>query len=393
MNHRRTVFFKENFLYMPIASTLCVGIDARCLNTLHLRGMGKYVIELINHTNRLATIEWRFFADRPDTIFHKPLKIDGKVDLFDFKGYRFHTWEQIGLPWRSQRAGMHVLHCTATTLPCWQPVPTIVTIHDALPWHNTELQPYEKWYWHRLIPAAFRKCAAVITISESSRRDILDLWPNLEHKLHVIPHGVSDTYLNAKNKIPPPQLLDIVGTAPYLLYIGGSLERKRFAWAMKVLKHLNVSQLRLLACGFSEAEQEQAHCLVEPSWRDRVVFLPFVRENDMVYLYRHAVVVLYPTLYEGFGFPALEAQAVGTPVLFSALGSLRELAGPAAEILPPDDLDSWLQTCQRLLSQRSESQIPNEAARQWARQFSWEASATRHLELYQRVANPARFIG
>lgn len=378
---------------MPTGSPLRIGIDARCLNTLHLRGMGKYVIELITHTNRLANVEWWFFADRPDTMFHKPLEIAGIIDLFDFKGYRFHTWEQIGLPWRSQGARMQVLHCAATTLPYWQPIPTIVTIHDALPWHDTELQPYEKWYWHRLIPAAFRKCAAVITISESSRRDILDLWPDLEHKLHVIPHGVSDTYLNAKGKILPLQLLDIVGTVPYLLYIGGSLERKRFSWAIRLLTHLNVPNLRLLACGFSEVEREQMCHKVELSLRDRIVFLPFVEEDNMAQLYRQAVAVLYPTLYEGFGFPALEAQAVGTPVLFSALGSLSELVGPAAEILPPDDLDSWLQTCQRLLSQRSESQIPNEAARQWARQFSWAVSAARHLELYQRVAKPACSIG
>lgn len=378
---------------MPIGTLLRVGIDARCLNTLHLRGMGKYVIELITHINRLANVEWRFFADRPDTVFHKPLEIDGKIDLFDVKGYRFHTWEQIGLPWRARRAGMHVLHCTATTLPYWQPIPVIVTVHDTLPWHDTGLPPYQKWYWHRLIPTAFRKCAAVITISESSRRDILDLWPNLEHKLHVIPHGVSDAYLNAQSKTLSPLLLDMVGTAPYLLYIGGTLERKRFSWTIRVLAHLNVPKLRLLACGFSEVEREQMRYSVEPSLRDRVVFLPFVEEDDMAQLYHQAVTVLYPTLYEGFGFPALEAQAVGTPVLFSALGSLSELAGPAAEILPPDDLDSWLQTCRQLLSQRGESRIPNEAARQWAQQFSWEASAARHLELYQKVTKPVRSIG
>lgn len=372
---------------MLTGSSLHVGIDARCLNTPHLRGMGKYVIELITHINRLAKVKWQFFADRPDMVLHKPLETDGEVELFDLKGYRFHTWEQIGLPWRAQRVGARVLHCTASTLPYWQPMPMIVTIHDALLWQDTEPRPYERWYLHYLIPAAFKKCAAVITISESSRQDILKLWPYLERKLHVIPHGISDTYLNAQSKVLLPQLRDTVGAMPYLLYIGGALERKRFAWAMKVLKHLNVSQLRLLACGFSEAEREQARRSVEPSWQDRVVFLPFVEEDDMVQLYQQAVAVLYPTLYEGFGFPALEAQAVGTPVLFSALGSLRELEGPAAEILPPNDLDAWTQVCQRLLLQRNKLHTPNEPARQWARQFSWEASAARHLELYKSVSH------
>lgn len=374
---------------MQTESAFRIGIDARCLNTPHLRGMGKYVIELLTHINHLANVEWRFFADRPDMVFHSPLLIDAKLDLFDLKGYRFHTWEQVGLPWKAQHRGVNILHCTATTLPYWQPTPTIVTIHDTLPWQEATLNSYEKWYLHNLVPAAFRKCAAIITISESSRRDILDLWPNLEHKLYVIPHGVSDIYLNLQSKPLSPLLLDMVGTTPYLLYIGGTLERKRLSWAVKVLAHLNVPKLRLLACGFSEAEREQVRHGIESSLRDRVVFLPFVEENDMAQLYRQAVAVLYPTLYEGFGFPALEAQAVGTPVLFSALGSLSELAGPAAEILPPNDLSSWLQTCRRLLSQRGESRIPNDTARQWAQQFSWEASAARHFELYQKIAKPA----
>lgn len=371
-----------------------VGIDARCLNTSHLRGMGKYVTELITHINQQKKVKWQFFADRPDTVFHKPLEADGEVELFDLKGYRFHTWEQIGLPWRAQRIGTHILHCTASTLPYWQPIPTIVTIHDTLPWQDTRLHPYERWYLHHLIPAAFKKCVAVITISDSSRQDILNLWPYLKHKLYVIPHGVSDNYLNTQGKaLLSPLLLDIARTAPYLLYIGGSLERKRFSWAVKILANLNIPKLRLLVCGFSEAEREKIRHEVEPSLRDYVVFLPFIDEDDMAQLYRQAVAVLYPTLYEGFGLPALEAQAVGTPVLFSALGSLSELVGPAAEILPPNDLNSWLQTCRRLFSQRGESQIPNEAAQQWARQFSWESSATRHLELYQKVAKSINSIG
>lgn len=363
---------------------LRIGIDARCLNTPHLRGMGKYAIELITHINRLANVEWWFSADRPDTVFHKPSEINAKVDLFDLKGYRFHTWEQIGLPWRAQRVKIQVLHCTATTLPYWQPIPTIVTIHDTLPWEETKLRPYEKWYLHHLIPAAFRRCTAVITISESSRRDILKLWPNLEHKLHVIPHGVSDLYFKTQTKTSSSQLLDKIGMGPYLLYIGGSLERKRFSWAIRILAHLNIPTLRLFACGFSEAEREQVYNDIDPALSDRVVFLAFIEEPDMVQLYQQAVAVLYPTLYEGFGFPALEAQAVGTPVLFSALGSLSELVGPAAEILPTDDLGAWVQTCRRLFSQRNESYLPNEAARQWARQFSWEASAARHLKLYEQ---------
>jgi alpha-1,3-rhamnosyl/mannosyltransferase len=348
--------------------------------------MGKYVAEMITHTDPLAKIAWLFFADRPETTFHRPLNVTSAVELFEIKGHRFHGWEQIGLPWRAKRAEVQVLHCTGSTLPYWQPVPTIVTLHDTLLWENIEPWSYESWYLGYLIPSALRKCAAVITISEASRRDILKLWPTLEDKLCVIPHGVSDAYLNAENQPLSPQTLEITRQEPYLLYIGGVLERKRFSWAAKVLAHLNQPDLRLLACGFTEEERDHTRRLLDPCLRKRISFLPFVQEDTMIQLYQHAAAVLYPTLYEGFGFPAVEAQAVGTPVLFSALGSLRELVGPAAEILPPEDLDSWVQTCKRLISQRSKVQAPNSAARTWARRFSWEASAARHLELYRLVA-------
>ncbi len=379
---------------MQAEPLLRLGIDARCLNTPHIRGMGKYASELIKNADALAKVEWRFFADRPDTVFHKPVE-SGEIELFDLKGYRFNTWEQIGLPWQARRAGIDILHCIATTLPYWQAVPTIVTIHDTLMWKEDELHlSYNKWYLHHLIPAAFKRCTAIITISESSRRDILELWPYLERKLHVIPHGVSDIYLNEQSKILSPTFLDKVGPAPYFLYIGGSLARKRFGWAIKVLVNIDIPKIRLLVCGFSEAERTQARQNIEPSLRDRIVFLPFIEETYMAQLYQQAVAVLYPTLYEGFGFPALEAQAVGTPVLFSALGSLIELIGPSAEILPPENLDAWVKTCQRLFYQRGEfnMRIPNKDAREWAQQFSWKVSSTRHLELYRKVAEQTRSL-
>lgn len=103
-------------------------------------------------------------------------------------------------------------------------------------------------------------------------------------------------------------------------------------------------------------------------------------------LYRRALAVLYPTLYEGFGFPALEAQAVGTPVLFSALGSLKELEGPLARVLPPDDLRAWVDTCKEILERPTPEQTAVDAARRWARQFSWSVSARRHVEIYRESA-------
>ena len=362
-----------------------IAVDARCLNTDHLRGMGKYVSELLSHSGPEDEFDWLLLSDRPETRFNFPSGIAHKSDLFDMRGYRFHSWEQVGLPRRSCERKADLLYCTATTLPFWQPIPTVVAVHDTLPWVGQVADRYERWYRHSLIPAAYKKCAAVITISQSSRRDILSLWPGLDQKLHVIPHGVSDIYFTDSRFDRSEMIDNAVGNSPYLLYIGGAIERKRFSWALKVFEALSYPGLFLVACGFSEEERSSIPKQLEQSLRERVRFLPYVPESEMPSLYRHAKVVLYPTLYEGFGFPALEAQAVGAPVFFSDVSSLSELKGPAAETLPVDDLVAWVDACRRVLSQGGFPSRLEEESRLWARRYSWSESAAGHARVFMSV--------
>jgi alpha-1,3-rhamnosyl/mannosyltransferase len=173
---------------------------------------------------------------------------------------------------------------------------------------------------------------------------------------------------------------------PYLLYLGGELLRKRAEWAVQVLEALAQPHLSLVLCGLPQVAQERVRKAASAEVRGRLAFAPFVPDADMVQLYQNAVALLYPTLYEGFGFPALEAQEVGTPALFSALGSLAELQGPGAVVLPPYELAAWVDACRKLLGERGEGTRPREDARRWARGFSWDISAQRHLQVYRRAA-------
>jgi alpha-1,3-rhamnosyl/mannosyltransferase len=119
---------------------------------------------------------------------------------------------------------------------------------------------------------------------------------------------------------------------------------------------------------------------LRPETRKRVRLLPYIPTDSMARLFQNAAAILYPTLYEGFGFPALEAQAVDTPVLLS---SLQELAGPGARLLDPDDRRSWIELCGRLVAQYCEGRTPDINARRWGRRFSWEEAARRHFQVYQ----------
>lgn len=362
-----------------------VGVDARCLNRPHLRGIGKYLWEIIDRSSATQGIHWEIFADRPDLPLHHPTNADLTAHVFDCRGYRFHVWEQLALPNRARRCRVDVLHCTASSLPLWQPLPVVLTLHDTIPWQQDEPGWSSGWYRDWLLPRAFKKCAAVIAASEAAKRDILCLWPNLADKIHVIPHGIADHYLQATLD-PISESLTRAGVrTPYLLYVGGEIPRKRLDWAIRILGELTDTRLNLVICGVERGTQDLIRNTVNPELRSRLCFLPFTEEAEMPSLYANAVAVLYPTLYEGFGLPALEAQAVGTPVLFSSVGSLAELEGPCAVVLPTHDLKAWVKTCRQCLADRFPHRNSNEVSRRWARKFSWDVSVVRHLDVYRRV--------
>lgn len=138
--------------------------------------MGKYLHGVISHLGHSPDLGWSFFSNRPDLPFHMPAGMpDCPVSLVDFPGSRFQAWEQAVLPIQAWRLGLDVLHCPHSSLPLWQPVPTIVTIHDTVPWDDPRA-PRSR-YADRVLPRAFARCAAVITPSEHSRNDIVRCWP------------------------------------------------------------------------------------------------------------------------------------------------------------------------------------------------------------------------
>ena len=364
---------------------LTVGVAARCLNTAHVRGMGRYVFDMLEQARSAPEHAWMLLGDDPRYPMTRPPGLPGDNVIFPFRGDRFQLWEQLGLPAKARALKLDVLHCTEGTLPLWQPVPTVVTLHDTLAWTENDGSPWARFFWNQLMPKALARCAAVITISECSRRDILARWPALEPKLSVIPHGISPAYLDTRSEPAISALQRQMQPRPYLVYLGGPLPRKRFDWALKVLEAVPAPALQLVACGFGEAARPAAQAQVPAALRDRVHFAPFLPDEHLRALYRGAAAVLYPTLYEGFGFPAIEAQAAGTPAIFSALGSLAELVGPLAEVVAPEDLAAWVQAVTRSLQLTPERAARAAAARQWAAQFSWARSCQAHLAVYARA--------
>ncbi len=363
-----------------------IGLVARCLNTAHVRGMGKYVMELLRHSS--DDIAWHLFADDPRHPLLHPEGPRFTPDIFEFRGDRFRLWEQLGLPLRARRLPLTLLHCTEGVLPLWQPLPTIVTLHDTLAFEERSDTAAERLYWDHVIPAALKRAAHVITISESSRRDILARWPELEERLTVIYHGIETAYFEPPTARIPEALQQALDSASYAVYLGGPMKRKRFDWALQVLAAQPDATLKLVACGFGAAARQEARAALPHELQGRVLFAEFLSDAELHALYAGAVAVLYPTLYEGFGFPAIEAQAAGTPVIFSPLGSLAELVGPLATLVPAEDLPAWAAALHEAATLSAEQRAAKAAlAGVWAQGFRWAESWRRHLEVYRRVAS------
>ncbi len=365
-----------------------IAIDSRCLNSGRLRGMGKAMLAVLDELLRLQDVELLLLGDEPRRPMFQPDSPRVRVKTWEVRGDRFRTWEQVGLPWEAWRQRCDVLHAAGTWAPMWQPVPTVVTVHDTIPWESNDDQEerLSPLLLNTVLPNAYRRARIVLTPSVNSQRDILRLWPELGEKVEVLPWGVAPEYTAPTLPELSPDLHALGVTEPYLLYMGGELPRKRLEWAIKVWHRAVGPEVRLVVCGLSAPRA--AH------WREQVpeahsasfLPLPYVEEHLLPGLYSSSIAVLYPTLYEGFGFPALEAQALGRPIFMSAVGSLRELAGPSAHVLPTEDLQAWVDAVRAVVGV---ARRVDEPARRWAEQYSWPRAAAHMADAYRRAARMA----
>lgn len=363
---------------------LRVAVDARSLNS-H-RSSAQSMRELIRRTAASGSIDWQLLTDGSDQDIDMPGAGGCTVTTLKPYGTRVRGWEQWTLPRHARTLGADLIHAPSTAMPWWQPVPTVVTIQDDRLWREGEGAAPPGLYRDRVLPSAYRRAAAIMTVSESSRREILSRWPALQPRLHVVSPGIDERFLDAVRDRRPVMVGDQFVKEPYLLYVGSADSRKRVLWALQTWWGASASaRVTLVVCGVDQSQHANLRRLVPRDLLDRLVLAPFVPADDMPRLYMRATAVLYPALYEAVGLPVIEAQAVGTPVLFSDVGGLAERQGPEAIVLPVDELPAWVRTVSNLLTARNPRHGSDRIGQAWARQYSWEAYIDRTLAVYEEA--------
>jgi glycosyltransferase involved in cell wall biosynthesis len=362
-----------------------IAIDARKWRDY---GIGTYVRNLVRHLARLDRVTTYFlFCNQADEAELRDLAGNFVPVVDESDGYSFA--EHISIPRKLHRLGADLLHSPHYVLPLLCRRPAVVTIHDCIHLLFPEYLPNRMAFQYArfMMGSAIRRSALVFTVSEASRRDILRFYPDADpDRIQVVPNAI-DVALLAD---PGEEEMDRVREryqirGRFVLYAGNVKPHKnlqRLISAFGLLKQRpGHEDVKLLIIGEGEGEGEGIHkhgllrrCVEAAGVRQDVRFFGFVPEHTLAALYRLASVFAFPSLYEGFGLPPLEAMACGTPVVTSRLSSLPEVVGDAALLVDPYRVDEIAHALERVL--QDDALRADLVARGLvrARQFSWERS-------------------
>jgi glycosyltransferase involved in cell wall biosynthesis len=304
-------------------------------------------------------------------------------------------WLQTVVPWQVARLGVDICHFTNQVGPLWIPCPMILTIHDMSLWLFPEYHHYRRLLAMRpLIPLVAHRAAAIITISHSAKQDIVRILGIPAHKIHVIYEAPASCF----KLLTAGPALDSIRESyrlpeRFLLCVGTIEPRKNLVRLLEAFAQLRRSDARfrtyvLIFVGQRGWKDEAVFAAVERLGLSQVVsFLGHVPTNVLVGLYNLADALAFPSLYEGFGLPVIEAMACGTPVITSRNNALAEIAGDAAELVDPTHSGDIFEGLRRVLTDSARQEELRTQGFVRAAQFSWLTAATQTRELYTQIVS------
>ena len=250
----------------------------------------------------------------------------------------------------------------------------VVTIHDLSFEREPKLMGFrDRFFFTTMVPRSVRRADRVIAVSEQTKRDLVERYGVDGHRIAVIANGVDEGF--------SPGGAGFDG-APYLLFVGALQPRKDPLGAIEALS-LAESDLRLVMVGPDKGAAADARRTAKRlGLEDRVEFAGHVEKQALAELYRGAEALVFPSRYEGFGLPVLEAMASGTPVVATSAGAIPEVAGEAAVLVEPGDPVALAGGIERALADRDRLV---QAGLERARLYSWTETARRTLAVYREL--------
>ncbi len=291
------------------------------------------------------------------------------------------------------RTRTNVFHEPHYVLPPLTHCRSVVTIHDCIHLRFPQYLPKRGAlaYARAQMGAAARRSDRVLTVSEASKRDILEFFNVPPEKVTVIHNAIDERFLTA----PPEEAVQAVAEryqlqGDFALYVGTVKPHKnveRLIDAFQVVRQSGLDHLKLVVIGDDISKYAVLRRAVHRyNLHKYVRFLGFLPDETLAAVYRLAAVFVFPSLYEGFGLPPLEAMACGTPVVTSNVSSLPEVMGDAALFVDPYDADAIADGIRRVIIDPALRADLRARGLARAREFSWERSVRRVREIYDEVA-------
>jgi glycosyltransferase involved in cell wall biosynthesis len=302
-------------------------------------------------------------------------------------------WSIVGLPRAAARVRVDVIHAPAYTAPAWSAIPVVLTIHDVSYERHPEWYPYRRDGLRRAFyRLSARGAARVITDSEFSANEITAAYRIPRDRITVAPLGVPDGFAPATHA---SDALPAGVTTPFLLHVGDLHERRNLPVVVHAMleaqRRPGMPPLSLVLAGIDRGIGDRLRSYArEAESPEAVVCLGEVTDAQLVTLYRDAVALVYPSRYEGFGLPVLEAMACGTPVIASRAASMPEVLGDAGVLLDPDDEPGWAEAIARVMTDEWERGRMRKAGLTRAREFTWARTAALTLDVYRQAAERGR---
>lgn len=379
---------------------MIIGIDASRANELERTGVQNYAFHIIEYLIKIVPehIQVVLYSREPmrEPFNHLPKNWTSKVLQWRPK----KLWTQIRLSWEMLMHSPDILFVPSHVFPIIHPKKTVMTVHDVGAMRFPQSYHwFERWYTLWSAGAALKRLWKIIVPSEFTRRELIKTLNHenikAEEKIFVIQHGVCREFSNKSERDVLAALAKYGIRTPFILSVGRLEEKKNtvrlikaFEFLKKNLPHrqasypLLVTGYQLLLIGSPGHGYEKVREAIDESpFKSDIIELGHVDPDDLVYIMNAADVFVFPSLYEGFGLPVLEAMACGTPVIASRGNSCEEVGGSAAFYVNPENVEEIADGIHRVMSDASLHIDLVGKGFERAKSFSWEKCAEKTLDV------------
>lgn len=388
-----------------------IGIDASCWG--NRRGFGRFTRELLGALLDIDNRnEYLFFIDSETTdvedIPARVSKFIAKTDFSPVKAAAADGRRSLGDLWAMSRevsrhkVDVFFFPAVYSYFPIFNRAKVLLTLHDVIADHHPDLifpNAKAKLFWKLKQRIAIRQADLIATVSEYSKKEILNYFRLPESRLRIISEAARPVFKLLPTHNGFVSTLSRYGLAPgerFLLYVGGISPHKNLGRLIDAFQqvgdHDPNGPVKLLLVGdykddpFFSAYPQLKSQVEDLGLNGRVVFTGFISDEDLAYLYNGATMLVFPSLAEGFGLPAIEAMACGTPVVASHAGSLPEILGSAGRFFDPKRVEDIARVIQEVLSNEPLRKRMKDDGLQRSAGFRWKRAAEETLAIFEELA-------